>query len=51
MLCYMFNDSPVVCSFTDRLSSDSGNAERTLVSLHPAVISGDMGRVVDLKKE
>lgn len=35
----------------DRLSNDSANAERSLVSLHPAVTSGDMGRVMDLKKE
>ena len=50
MICYMFNGSDVVCSFTARLSSVSKNAERSLVSLHPAVISADMGRVVDLKK-
>ena len=40
----------VVCSFTDSLSSDSGNAERSLVSLVLGVISSDMGRVVALKE-
>ena len=50
MFWYMFSGSHVVCCFIDRLSSDLENVKRSLVSLHPAVISGDMGRVVDLKK-
>ena len=50
-ICYMCNGSHVPCSFTDRLTNCSENAETSLASLHTAVISGDMGRVVDLKKE